>query len=236
MFKPLPYLSLVLLSSGMLLMGGCARYSEKTMDVEVADSGFYPNLDWLTNRSREDKLEALAHDNFGIIVAKVIDKRKGAAAAKAAESSRIMYEFNPDHLLQSLPYYVQNQLQKHMDFGRNKDHVYVAEVELTDARMRILKGDMINGKFGRYAISLQANVLVRDENSLILRQTPISIRHERQRDGDGGRQPSIAQDRARIVQALNEAFEPLALELAWETRRAHLRRNAADIGKTSLDD
>jgi hypothetical protein len=206
------------------------------MSVEVEDSGFYPSLDWLTNGSREKKMRALARDDFGVVVARVIDRRRAAASAKAVDSSKIMHEYNPDHLLQSLPYYVQNQLQKNMDFGRGKKVVYVAEVELTDARMRIEKGDMLNGKWGRYVIDLEATMLVRDENSLIMRETPLRIRHERQRKGDGGRQPSTAHDRARIVQALNEAFEPLALELAWEIRRGHLRRGAADIGRSSLDD
>lgn len=226
---------LLLAASLSVVLVACSSTTSKrslteSLYVNVGDDqSFYPNLDWLVHRGMEKKMDVLAHEDFSIAIGTVIDRRKPQSFINDVETSNVIREFNPDHFLQGAPMFVQNLLQKNMTFGPPKPTVYVADVTLRHLRLRVLKGNLMSGRWGRYAVDMEFDVLVRDADGVVMEKTPVSIKHVRRRVGDQGRHPNTKQDRARMVLALEEAFKPLGVKLAWHARRGHLRRTGGAI-------
>lgn len=201
----------------------------KGATINVADDSFFPSVNWRENRQLEKKMDKLARSNFSIKVGTVIDRRHARAYINDAETDRVIYEYNPDKFFQNTPLFIQNSLQKNMKFGPQKEVVYVMDVTLKDAQVRITRGEFGTTRWGAYVVNLEIEVSVRDHGKVIMQPTPVSIHFKRPRKANKGRHPTVAQDRARMMRAIDEAFLPLAVEAAWKVRRGHLRRKGGDI-------
>ena len=121
-----------------------------------------------------------------------------------------------------------------MVFGPQKPTQYYAELILKDARVYITHGNMLAGRWGQYHVELEMDAVVRDRASNVMFRAPMKVDHKRKRHSVDGRHPSTKVDRRRVMKVLDEAFQVLGLDLAWNVRRAHLRRNMGDI--TSPED
>lgn len=193
-------------------------------EVTVENEGFAASLDQIFNDDIEDKIAALAQEDFSVDVGPFRDNRTASSFVADPENS-VIYEYQVDKLLQNTAMYLQHGLQRNMQFGPRKQQVYVVEGSITKTNIAIRSGSFFTGHWGRYVIAIDTEIVVRNPDSSIVTRTPVSIKHEMSRHSQNGRNPTADQDRSRILKVLDQAVRDMAVQIAWKVRRAHLRKN-----------
>lgn len=215
--KPL-YLALPLAA---LLLGGCMESLEGWRPRNVIQYPPYEGVGY-TNRQPTPREQLVAKSDFSVELVRFEDARRPRTTVPMPRDD-VMYEYEPDELLQGVTYKVPVLVNKHLAYKAKMPKHYLVEIEMTGLRTRIVTGTLLSGNFGRYLVELEADVLARRPDSQVIIQRPYTLALEEKRQSFNGRHPTKEMDRARMYDLAEDAFRRLSEDVAWDLRQADAR-------------
>lgn len=173
---------------------------------------------WAYEPNRRDEL--LAQDNFSIDLVRFEDVRNPRSLVDDPNDD-IIYEYNPDQLVNGVKYRFPVVLQKHMMFGERKEKRYMVEFELEVLKTVIKTGKLYSGPYGSFLIEIKGNAIARRPDSTVIMNEPVQVILDKRRESHNGRNPSAELDRKRMYELFDEATRHLARDIAWRVRWVH---------------
>lgn len=209
----------VALPVATLLLAGCVEGWRPRNMIE------YPPYEGVgyTDREPTQREMLLAKSDFSVELVRFEDTRR-PRNTQPLPSDNVIYEYEPDELLQGVTYKIPVLMSKYLSFRPQAAKNYRAEVELEALRTRIVTGNLLSGNFGRYAVEMEARVLVRRPDSTVVIHRPYKLELEEKRQTFNGRNPTKEMDRARMYDLTEDAFRRLSEDIAWDLRQVDARR------------
>ena len=146
------------------------------------------------------------------------------------QADDVIYEYNPDELLDGVQYRLPVLFDKHFPGNRNlRDadsvRLYYAEIEVNHLRTMIRTATFDTpSHFGRYVAELEVTVTIRLPDSTTLVRKSYSDREEIRRLSYSGRSPSAEMDRRRLYTMVEELVAKMAEDAARAARSKDNRR------------
>jgi|TARA_Y100000782_G_scaffold41136_1_gene45610 hypothetical protein len=162
----------------------------------------------------EDMREALKGTDVVFNMGRFVDHRIPEAHS-SYEPHIVLHTYNPDRLPGSAPAFVRSVIEESFNVNRDVANPQVREImfELRDIDLRILNGNFISGKFGRYYTRIAADVNVRDSQGNVLVDKPYEMELETIRQSFSGQQPSEAEDWNDMSRTMKLLLRNLSFEI-----------------------
>jgi hypothetical protein len=208
-----------------LSLSGCVDIIMDTDWLVPNNEQVYPPYEGMgfTDRAPTEREQLISKSDFSVELVRFEDARRPRSTGITARDT-IVYDYDPDTLLQSVTYKMPVLITKHLSYKPKLPKNYLAEVDLTTLHARIVTGDVFSGKMGRYTVHLEADVLVRRPDSFVAINKPYAIDRIGKRQTFNGRPPSEEMDRARQYDLVEDAIRSLAERIAWDLRQNDVRR------------
>ena len=167
------------------------------------------------NRVMEDLNEALAASDLRFRIPFVSDTDR-PESRQGQRTNIVMHDFEQDRLPGSTTGFIKGKLEDVLKTDRpvqNNRNLRFVSFDLEEVDLKILEGNFISGRFGRYYARIDAQVRVTGFEGDVYLDEPISTEFEAQRKSFTGRQPDSDQDWYNIQKTLLKATEALGLEI-----------------------
>jgi hypothetical protein len=208
-------LALVISGCSMLPWGGSSYVSSSNLPPYEGAGR--------TGRPATEKELLLARADFSVEVARLTDSRRPRSLEHEAPD-QIIYEYEPDNLIQSLVYRGPVLLNKFLAYRPKSAKHYLVEVDVLRLDSYIAKGKFMNGGHdGRYVTALEFEALVRRPDSQIVLRRTYTLKQDLPRKSHDGRHASKELDRATMYDVVEDGFRRLAENLAWDIRQTDAR-------------
>ena len=172
----------------------------------------------------------IAQNNFDLEIIRFTDARLPAGRVPL-ENPRVIYEYDPEDLLNGVNYRIPVLLDKNFDLTNVPEPIYKVEVDLLKLRTYISTGGLWEGKHGKYNIELETLITVREPNSAIIFQENYDIDLTDKRYAGNARSPSAKYDQQSMFNLTEAAIRQIAQKVAWRMRAAHNKRMKALASK-----
>ncbi|MCP5405443.1 MAG: hypothetical protein H6922_04385 [Pseudomonadaceae bacterium] len=212
--KPLFLLPLLLLAATGCTEGWKVR--------NVLDYPAYEGVGY-TNREPTEREKLIAKSDFSVELVRFEDVRRPRSTVPHPRDT-VIYEYQPDELLQGIAYKAPVLLSKHMEYKTPAEKNYKVEVELEKLRTYIATGTILTGHFGQYTVELEARVLARRPDSQVVVYRPYTLTLTEKRNSFNARNPTKEMDRARMYDLSEDAFRRLSEDVMWDLRQFDARR------------
>lgn len=164
----------------------------------------------------------LAENVFDLEVIRFTDARHPAGRVPKT-SPRIIYEYEPDRLLNGVKYRIPVLLEKNFDLTNVPEPIYKVEVELLKLRTLVATGGLLEGKHGKYVVELETHITVREPDSSVMFAETFDIELSERRFAGNARSPSAEYDQQELFALTEAAIRQVAQKVAWKTRRTHAK-------------
>ncbi len=207
--------SLALVGCGQKGEDGLLHYYSDTQAPFVER----PTSDRITDLDVEAMLSKVDREDFALRLVRFSDRRPPANRMVKRDDDTVIYEYLPDQLLGDVSVRIPHQIK--VDWPQptpDRDIVYPVEVDLKHMKTIIKTGGFVSGRFGRYAVEMEADYVIRDADSNVLERDTVVFEANYKRKTVDGRRPSASEDRQAMVSAVRRAVRRLSAEIAWEAR------------------
>jgi hypothetical protein len=160
--------------------------------------------------------QQMQREGFSLKLTRVVDKRRPHAFTDLPEEENID-QVDPDRLPGNATGYVRSVLRQYFPTPNNATSL-LSEIDLRDLKLRVLTGNLLSGEFGRYIVSIEADVLVRDQAGRVIYRDTLTIEREARRVASAGRQPSTALDEKRMRILLEQVIQEVGLKMYRGTK------------------
>jgi hypothetical protein len=204
-----------------LTLSGCDSFRE----VFSPNSIVYPPYEGtgLNEREPTEKEKLYGRGDYSVELVRFEDLRRPRSLAATAGDD-VIYEYEPDELLQGVTYKVPVLMNKYMTWRPKQQKHYKAEMQLRKLHTRVMTGRLWSGNFGRYTVEVEAHVVVRRPDSRVAVNRSYTFELQQKRTTSNGRSPSKEMDRARQYEITEDAFRRLAEAVVYDIRRLDSRR------------
>lgn len=189
------------------LLAGCGyRAAEYT---PVAEIGPWSEID-PTGMERK-----LALSDFSVELVRFVDSRR-PQSREARIPDRIIYEYEPDELMQGVSYRFPVLVEKYACYRPKMAKEYKLEVELKRLQTVIKTGTLLTGSYGRYNVNMEIAVLVRRADSTPVLQKHYRYEIETRRKAYDERSPSKELDRAKMYELVEQGIRQMSANMSWD--------------------
>lgn len=193
-------------------LSGCGSWEA------LRPAGYVPESTGLYNVGRlTDREKVLLRSDFSVALNQFSDKRS-LRSLMAQQPKGIMYQYDPDDLLQGVTYRLPALLETYLTYRPRKAKHYQVEAAVTELQAYIKTGSLLDGRFGRYAVRLELAVVVRRPDSRVVLARHYRQRLEGPRKSYDGRNPSVETDRATMLDLVDAAMRKTAENIGWDIR------------------
>lgn len=133
------------------------------------------------------------------------------------ESNVVMQDFEADRLPGGITGFIRGKLEESLKTDRsaeNNENMRFVSLDLKDVDLKILTGNLISGKFGRYYARIDGQARVSGMDGTVYMDEPVSAEFTGMRQSFTGRHPARDRDWHNMQQALLRAVEVLALDIS----------------------
>lgn len=166
-------------------------------------------------RTDLSKVKTLSKRPYSFELVRVHDRRVPEAKSLHLED-KVIYEYVPDKLLRGVEGYVGSALKRYLTFGPQQDVVFKVEYELRDLRTYIGTGDVSVGSFGRYIVELEADVIVRDEDTNVIFADTLNVEADSKREPIKGQHPAAVIDEKAMDALMRKVTRKVAIHTGWK--------------------
>ncbi|PIZ31900.1 MAG: hypothetical protein COY40_00820 [Alphaproteobacteria bacterium CG_4_10_14_0_8_um_filter_53_9] len=215
-----------MIKSAALILATLSTLGLSACSGSIYKPAVYPPYEGagFTDRLPTEKERILSRKDFSIEVASVKDDRRPRSDAMDATDT-IIYEYEPNDLLQGVTYRAPVLINKYLTYGPKKTKHYLADIKMHKMKAQIISGTFLKGGHnGQYRVILEGEIQARRaESSLIVLNQPFAYELVQARRSFDGRHPSAEMDRARTYDLMEDAFRKLAERIAWQIRQQDAR-------------
>jgi hypothetical protein len=227
-FRPLTLLSLC----SLVMLSGCAYFpagwqpgaSHLGEAMPVFEGG-----PWVNTRATEKEI-LLGRSDFSVELVRFTDNRRPRSSEFGPGETRF-YIYEPDKILGGVDVRIPALIEKYLTYRPRRDKNYLVEIDLTELRMEVLRGNFISGSNGRYSIEMRMIATARRPDSTVILRRGYKVIDTNPRKTYNGRSPSVEMDRAQLDTLAEAAVRKMAEHIGWDIRQNDARR--WDIGTPS---
>jgi hypothetical protein len=212
MARPKVLLAMVL-ALWLPALSGCSTWEMLKPAVNVPQSNGIFNGTRLTDREK-----VVFRSDFSVELNQFADQRTSRSLL-AQQPKGIIYQYDPDDLLQGVTYRLPVLLETYLTYRPRKMRHYHVDVAVTELQTYIKTGNIFDGRFGRYAVRLELAVVVRRPDSRVVLARSYRQRLEATRSSYDGRNPTLETDRAAMFDLVDTAMRKTAENIGWDIRR-----------------
>ena len=212
MVRPKVMLAMVL-ALWLPALSGCGTWEMLKPAVYVPQSNGIFNGTRLTDREK-----VVFRSDFSVELNQFTDQRT-PRSLQAQQPKGIIYQYDPDDLLQGVTYRLPVLLETYLTYRPRKAKHYQVDVAVTELQTYIKTGNIFDGRFGRYAVRLELAVVVRRPDSRVVLARSYRQRMETTRSSYDGRNPTVETDRAAMFDLVDMAMRKTAENIGWDIRR-----------------
>lgn len=160
----------------------------------------------------------LARSHFSVELVRFTDARR-PRSMELQPSDRMIYQYDPDTLLQGTAYKSAALLSKYLCYRPTYPRDYKVEVDLEQLNTVIKTGTWWSGSWGRYSVKMELHVLARRPDSSVVLDKLYTFTQERARKDFNGRGPSKERDRSMMYDMVESGLRQVAEEIGMDLRR-----------------
>ena len=160
----------------------------------------------------------LKNSRMNLKLVRFADNRRPESLAHDTEQN-VIYEYTPDKILQGVVPHLQSIFQRYLTGARDNSEDVFLEVELKHIRTVIRTGRMFTGRGGEYQVEMEVRAIARHGNSKVFMDEKYTAESFERRELEGGRHPSIQQDRKNMLLLVERTTHDLLQQIASKARR-----------------
>lgn len=165
----------------------------------------------------------VAKSDFSMEVVRFTDSRRPRSLERGPEE-QAMDVYDPETVLHGVSTRLPALYEKYLAYKPKQPlKHYKIEFDVLDLRTEVLNGNFWSGRFGRYAIALEIEAIVRRPDSSVILRRVYKVEDGQHRKTYDGRSPSQAMDETRLTALVDAAVRKTAMDLAWDIRQVDAR-------------
>ncbi len=179
--------------------------------------GFSLNYDDVVYHSDAAKQDTMRDEQFKLHLIRVTDMRPPQERVILDEED-VIHNYDEESLVRGLEDYVGSSLNRYMTYPDDAAIHLGLEVDVRKFDAKIQHAFL--KRHGEYAITIEVDFLVRDEQSRILLKETRAVEYTEARGNFKGRLPSAKQDESRMRKMLKDAMRQITIDMGWAVHKA----------------
>ncbi|MFT7434160.1 MAG: hypothetical protein ACI9TY_001808 [Alphaproteobacteria bacterium] len=179
--------------------------------------GFALDWDEISFESDAAKNDTLKEEQFKLNLTRVTDLRSPEDRVPS-DTSNIIYDYRPDHLVNGLEGYVKSSVNKYMNYPDDAQTQLGLEIDIKKFKTTVEHAWF--KRYGQYRVDAEFEFLVRDADSRVLMRETVVVGDSQWRQAFKGALPSAKRDRNEMKKLVKTMMSDITLDLGWMVHSA----------------